>query len=72
MPDELPRASRGSSAFGDGPEISARSVLRPFLLGRLAAALLGMRPVTAAAPVPVADLVEGLRPAFAYSSVRVS
>ena len=48
--------------------MGARFAKRPFLLGYLAAALLGARFGAAApAPIPVADLVEGFNPAFHYS-----
>lgn len=47
--------------------MGSRAAFRPFLFGCLAAALLGGRFDAAAAPIPVADLVEGFSPAFAYS-----
>ena len=47
--------------------MGSNPAFRPFLLGCLAAALLGVRFEAAAAPIPVADLVEGFSPAFQYS-----
>ena len=54
------------AALHGRPEAGARSVFRTFLLSCAAAALLGGRFEAAAAPIPVADLVEGFNPAFAY------
>ena len=48
--------------------MSSSPAFRTILLACLAAALLGVRfGAAAAAPIPVADLVEGFSPAFLYS-----
>lgn len=55
------------AALHGRPEAGARSVFRTFLFGCAAAALLGGRFDAAAAPIPVADLMEGFNPALVYS-----
>ena len=47
--------------------MTPRSAFRRFLLGCVAAALLGLRFDGAAAPIPVKALVQGFNPAFLYS-----
>ena len=55
------------AALHGRPEAGSRPVFRTFLFGCAAAALLGGRLDAAAAPIPVADLVEGFSPAIVYS-----
>ena len=55
------------AALHGRPEAGARSVFRTFLFSCAAAALIGGRFEAAAAPIPVADLVEGFNPAIMYS-----
>lgn len=55
-----------AAALHGRPEAGSRSVFRTFLFSCAAASLLGGRFDAAAAPIPVADLVEGFNPALVY------
>ena len=55
------------AALHGRPEAGSRSVFRTFLFSCAAASLLGGRFEAAAAPIPVADLVEGFNPALVYT-----